>query len=249
MQMYKISTLGKSFVIANKGFLREGTNFSDEKVLQEREDGIRVEISQNLEWDYIIDIPSPVNVYYPDLYRALLVFLYLLKGYPYSEYDLFSVMDNKRIILPDCCGKYGGNVGKCKLLCSKSLKCAEKGDVDINFVQTPIGCYAVVLCDNPSSVDLARIISMSITEMSVGISLSAAMAISFSAGIADISVRYIDASSLPHTTAYAAAYYLLGILQNEKVNMIRSGNIFAECEFSSHGVSVYDPDPKVYKIV
>ena len=249
MQMYKILTLGKGFIILNKGFLREGSNLSDEKALLGREDGIRVEIAQDFEYDYKIYLPSLINVYYPDLYRALLVFLYHLKGYPRAEYDLFSMTDKKRIVLPEYCDKYGGNVGKCKLLCSKCVKCAEKGDVDIDFIQTPIGCYAVVVCEKPGSVDLARIISFSVTEVSMGITLSAAMAVSFSKGIADISVRYIDSSSVPHTTAYAAAYFLLEAVRNEKVNMIRFGKKIAECEFSAHGVCVYDPTPLAYKIV
>lgn len=249
MQMYKISTLGKSFVIVDRGFLREGAALVECEVLIEREDGIYVEIWEDMEYDYSVDIPSQISVNSPDLHRALLVFLYLLKGYPSSEYELLSKRDHKRIILPEFCGKYGGNIGECKLLCSKTANYAERGAVDINFIQTPIGNYATVFCANPSVVDLSKIISFSITELSIGAPLSAAMAVSFSDGIADISVRYIDASSLPHTTAYAAAYYFLGSLLNKKVNKIRSGKTSAECEFSSRGVSVYDPDPKVYKIV
>ncbi len=249
MQMYKISTLGKSFVIVNKGFLREGAALVDGEVLCEREDGIRVEIWEDMEYDYRVDIPSQMSVNSPDLHRALLVFLYLLKGYPSSEYDLISKRDRKRIVLPEFCGKYGGNIGKCKLLCSKAANCTESGAVDINFIQTPLENYATVFCDNPSVVDLSKIISFSITELSIGVSLSAAMAVSFSEGTSNISVRYVDASSLPHTTAYAAAYYLLESLLNKRVNMIRSGMISAECRFSPQGISVYDPYPKVYRIV
>ncbi len=92
------------------------------------------------------------------LLRALWVYLFCIRGFPYGEYD-FIINGIKSTLTYDALGnkQFAENVGKCKLLLSNSAKYA--GIEEIEFYELLLGKYyfRIYACENAECVDIAAL--------------------------------------------------------------------------------------------
>ena len=245
MQTYKISTLGQGFLFVNR---TPSENEMQTRVI--RSSGSRaartVEIQADMKYDYAAFADTAAAAFEPDLFRAVLAFLYEVRGLPRSEYEI--LVNGTRLMRTQGHGKIGGNVGKCKLLFSKRIENSESGDATFYFVEAPQGNYVFVCCDNPAVADMRRITSRAISWCEGIPSLRGSLALAFSDGRATVRFHPLDNSALADTSVYAAAAFLILELFGERCSVIENGELMAQCEADGSQVSVYDLRPTAHKL-
>ena len=248
MKKYKITTLGREFLLLCKGLDGvEDVKYSKTESLNLSSNrGTLIEIKTDFSYDYRILLPSDNRIFLPDIQRLLLIFLYGIKGFPRSEYEILSYENSKQILIPDFFGFYGGNVGKCKLLSSKNATFTSESSLEFYTIQAPDGNYIAVVCDNAASVDLKKILSSSIYDMTSGGKLRGAIALCVSENDVHFVSRDTDGGFEPRTSAYAVTCFLMNMLFSSPSNIVRTDNFCAKCECEDSCVSVYDLSPKIY---
>ncbi len=249
--MYKLITLGKSFIFISEGIYKDktlhGTEESAKKLLSDK--GMKIYVSIDERYDYRLYADITKDIFKPDFERAIMVFLYCVKGLPRSDYEIFSVKDKNIIKLPKFNGICGGNVGKCKLLCPYSFENTEEYPFEFCLVETAQGNYIVLICDRPECVELSKISSRILGELSPSLALRGSISLSFCENEVYIETKNFDGSDLPDTSAFAAACYVAENTFHVSNVTVRSGELVAFCESSVEGVSVFDISPEVYKII
>ena len=86
MQMYKIITLGQSFIFINaKDPVNVNEGSIGKKIDQE---SAVITVSQSLKYDYSISISNNICVEDFDILRALMIYIYSVKGMPNAEYEV-----------------------------------------------------------------------------------------------------------------------------------------------------------------
>ena len=248
MQMYKLITLGQSFVFINDGIYSDKTlhgagGKNKEALLNE---GTIVYVSTDMRYDYRIYRDANNSIFKPDFERAVMLFLYYAKGLPRSEYDIFYENEKAIMRLPQFDSLCGGNVGKCKLMYSKSTL---KTPCEFYLVETNQGNYIILVCDNPKCGELSKISSRILLESSPPPVLRGVVSLSFCENEAYIETKNFDGSDLRDTSVFAAACCVCEKIFHVSGVTVHSGELMAFCESSVSGVSVFDTSPKVYKMV
>ena len=244
MQTYKISTLGESFIFIIRH--PDGSDRTDGEAEISITKSRIIEIKADLIYDYRVSTSRAGSFFLPDLMRAMLIFLYRIKGLPKSEYEIIFDGDSFCKRMPY--DNFGGNVGKCKLLFSKHLNNDEECDADFHFIEAPQGNYAFVICDKPEVADMKKITARALLKCQRLPSVLGACALSYTQTGASLRFHPLDNADSPHTSAYAAAAFLIKELFCVESCVIKAGNIRAECYCEVSGVRVYDSSPTVHKI-
>lgn len=251
MQMYKLITLGQSFVIVNISVFDDETlhGYGDMVKYIPIDEGAKICVKNDMLYDYRAGAYKSDKVRENDLVRVLSIFLYRIKGFPKSEYDIVSLDGNKRIKVPVMNNLYGGNVEKCKLLCSKSAQSDKMRKFESYIIAADKEKFAVVVCDNPQRVDFKKILSVLLTEQPSSESIDGVIALSCGEdGIIAVS-KALSGEELFGAQAYAATCYAAQMLFGKTQNKVRIGKYEALCESSQDLVSVFDTAPRVYKIM
>lgn len=239
MKMYKITTLGESFIFC--------LDNSEGAVLEhvEGEKNIII-LKPSIMYDYTISSVDLARIYMPDLHRALMAYIYKIRAYPSSEYEIAIESKGAKITLPDYSGKIGGNVGKCKLLFSNY---GENGDI-FYMVKSEKAKYLITKADNISCFDDKKFISHLYTDSEDLVDTSAFL-IYYTIGD-KIAFRYVglpERKSEVSSSAFAALAYLLSLTDAEKTKNIVCDGCSANCEVKESGIFVFDESPKIYKLV
>ena len=250
MQMYKLITLGQSFVVVNMSVFDDETLHGYDGILKyiPVDEGAKICVKNDMLYDYRVGACGSDKVRENDLVRVLSIFLYRIKGFPKSEYDIVSFDGNKKIKVPVLNNLYGGNVEKCKLLCSKTTQNDGEWKFEFYIVAADKEKFALIVCDNPQRVDFKKVLSVLLTEQPSSESIDGVIALSCGEdGIFAVS-RAISGSELFDAQAYAAICYTAQMLFGKSQHKVRIGKYEALCESSHDLVSVFDTAPRVYKI-
>lgn len=243
MQTYKISTLGENFVFISQSISEAHVALPEVSI--EKGGAHVIRALPDMCCDYRISASGAADIFAPDLSRAVLIFLYVAKGLPRSEYEIIYNSDEYPITL--CENNFGGNVGKCKLLFSKHREKSENGAVDFHCIEAPQGNYAFIMCERTELVDMKKLTACAIAECGSLATLRGIGAISYSDGNAVLVFRGFDNASVPDTSVYAAAAFLLSELLGESRTVIATESFRVCCLADSLGVRVYDLCPTVSK--
>ena len=245
MQTYKISTLGENFIFVNRGIRDLADPIPDIK--GSFADGCHtVLIEPDMRFDYRVYGGNEDGIFLPDLARAVLIFLYIAKGLPKSEYEI--LYDFEKYPRITSYGKLGGNVGKCKLLFSKNRENGEKCNVEFHCVEAPRGSYAFIVCEKPDAFDMKKVISGALAECGSAARLRGAAALAFAGEEFALGFHSFDNRKMPDTSAYAAAAFLLSELFGKSEAVISAKHIKAHCTVDCGAVSVYDLSPTLTRI-
>ena len=233
--MYKIVTLGESFLfITPKERLKK---------MQFREGTHAVKIFLDDEFEYNIE-PIGKGFFLPDLYRALLVYIYKIKGFPKSDYEAKILPSNSKIVLESNGLKIGGNVGKCKL---KLLNVEDKSLLNRSY-EVSVGeekCV-VVRCDNVHSFD-EKVLRSLAYRSEVAKYCHVFAAVSFSSY--EVSARVITLPAFSRqslSVSLAAMHFCLSNVFGVEKTLISIDENKALCESDARDVFVYDTAPESY---
>lgn len=236
--MYKIITLGESFVFCvDKGIKKE--------FKYELNEGHVIQLGNSLECDYEV-YTKRIDFFMPDFHRALMSYLYKVRAYPSSEYDIKFYDTKQKISVPEFNGKFGGNVGKCKLLFSNY----DNNREDLCFIEIENRKYLVLKTDNISSFDDKKFVCRSYTESDDFIDANALIV--YCKKGSDVVFRYSEIlknNSSISSSAYAALAYLVYLVENNSCTNVLYQGYSARCEVSCDEVFVFDNNPKIYKLV
>ena len=236
--MYKIVTLGETFVFLTPKESSRGLRAGDGAHF--------VKLFLDKDVEYSIDVNGKNDIFAPDLYRALLTYIYKVKGLPKSDYEIKLLPSGEKVVLENNDCKIGGNVGKCKLKLlninneSFSLKACE---VSIEKEKC-----VVIHCDNVHNFDEKALCS-AVYRCGLVKSCHVFAPVSFSS--AEIMGRIITLPAFEHQSAsvsLAAMHACFSNVFGVTSSVISLGESKAFCENGARGVCVYDSAPEAYMI-
>ena len=236
--MYKIVTLGESFV-----FLREGdvaaTEYDGNKVL--------VRIDEDCDFSFVFESSGILKA---DFLRAVSVYLFGVKGMPSSVYNIRTPYGNISVEVPRKCERiFGGDFNKCKVLFTDTPCIDNSGGISLHSVFTDRGIVKIALCDSLGDFDIERIGKCVLREEGNG-ALRNILAVSVGKEYISMDCFRFDGKKVADSSAYAAAYCFarqLGGARDEA--QVCSGDCVALCRSAFGGALVFDKTPSVSEII
>ena len=227
MKMYKVSTLGAEIKIAEGAIVRDAVS-----VEQDMRDGVEY------------DVKTPPTLAISDALRAISAYLFFAKGLPPSIYTISLNGRLTPIPVPrKSAPRFGGSIGRIALM-SKNI-----GDCGLEYydIATERGICRLALFDEAPTVDFYPLGKELIRAGAEGGVLAAA-------ALYQVQSEYRisvcpSASLLSLAAPIGAAAYLIVKLYDSRKCRIFAGDIYAECDAISGGVSVFDTAPTVTKLL
>ena len=236
--MYKIQTLGESFV-----FLKECDT------VKYKYDSSAIIVKADEECDFCFS--SEIKPLSKDGFeRAVSAYLFKVAGLPSSSYAVRTNYGKTVVPVPKSSdAMFGGSVIKCKPLFAELPNCNGCGGVSFGTVLTECGAVKIAFCDSLSDFDIERVGKHALREETEGRihSVTAVCAID---GKFSVSCLLSDGRCCADACSCAAAYcslYSLGLVGEEAE--FCSSNSIAVCHGAFGGALVFDKAPSITKII
>lgn len=242
MKMYKIITLGEVFYFLDKAYRGNRMCGSD---------GITVwtDVSDNL--DFIFDFDT-TKICMSDFLRASSAYLFGAVGLPCSDYRIITPCGSIAVNVPGKHNrKFGGNVGKCKVLFSEKAVKSECGEMEFYVIDSERGKYRAVLCDNAESFDINCVGAYLLRDGVSSGGIRGVLAVSYNGNAAYLKARIRDNGGVADSMSYAAAFSLLcksGVVEDSTHIKSAHGTAFCKAD-GLDTYSVFDISPQVLSVV